>query len=227
MDAVWRDPRRRAPGRQAHPVRRRARGAARHRSRHLSLCHLLQHGGGAGGDRFGHGPGRIGYVLGIAKAYTTRVGEGPFPTEQDNEIGEFHRRSAATSSAPSPGASAAAAGSMPCWSARRSRSHGIHGIALTKLDVLDGLDQIRSASAIAGRRSASTACRRPGGAEARRRRSMKRLRAGRNRPPGRAPGRPCRRRRSNMSHIEELIGARWRCCRPAPSATTPSQLARR
>ena len=37
----------------------------------------------------GIGPGTIGYVLGITKAYTTRVGEGPFPTEQDNEIGNF------------------------------------------------------------------------------------------------------------------------------------------
>ena len=36
----------------------------------------------------GFGPGALGYVLGIAKAYTTRVGDGPFPTEQDNEIGE-------------------------------------------------------------------------------------------------------------------------------------------
>lgn len=37
----------------------------------------------------GIGPGAIDYVLGITKAYTTRVGEGPFPTEQDNEIGNF------------------------------------------------------------------------------------------------------------------------------------------
>src|SRR4029079_10389404 len=36
----------------------------------------------------GTGPKQIGYVLGIVKAYTTRVGEGPFPTEQTNEIGE-------------------------------------------------------------------------------------------------------------------------------------------
>ena len=37
----------------------------------------------------GMGPGQVGYVLGIAKAYTTRVGEGPFPTEQDNDIGNL------------------------------------------------------------------------------------------------------------------------------------------
>ena len=36
----------------------------------------------------GMGPGAVGYVLGICKAYTTRVGQGPFPTELDNEIGE-------------------------------------------------------------------------------------------------------------------------------------------
>ena len=40
----------------------------------------------------GLGPGAIGYVLGICKAYTTRVGEGPFPTEQNNEIGQTARR---------------------------------------------------------------------------------------------------------------------------------------
>ena len=43
----------------------------------------------------GLGPGAIGYVLGICKAYTTRVGEGPFPTEQDNEIGTPDRRARA------------------------------------------------------------------------------------------------------------------------------------
>ena len=36
----------------------------------------------------GMGPGAVGYVLGICKAYTTRVGQGPFPTELNNEIGE-------------------------------------------------------------------------------------------------------------------------------------------
>ena len=40
----------------------------------------------------GMGPRAVGYVLGIAKAYTTRVGSGPFPTELNDEIGETHRR---------------------------------------------------------------------------------------------------------------------------------------
>ena len=75
--------------RRAHPVRGRAGRAARHRPRHLSLRHLVEHGGGPGGGRLGPRAARIGYVLGITKAYTTRVGEGPFPTELDDEIGEF------------------------------------------------------------------------------------------------------------------------------------------
>ena len=40
-------------------------------------------------DEGGRPPGSVGYVLGITKAYTTRVGEGPFPTEQNNEVGQF------------------------------------------------------------------------------------------------------------------------------------------
>ena len=67
----------------------------------------------------GMGPGAVGYVLGICKAYTTRVGQGPFPTELDNEIGRRRSASAATNSAPTPAASGAAAGSTPCWCARR------------------------------------------------------------------------------------------------------------
>ena len=54
---------------------------------------------GSASSGSGLGPGSIGYVLGICKAYTTRVGEGPFPTEQDNEIGRSSA-SAATNSGP-------------------------------------------------------------------------------------------------------------------------------
>jgi len=65
----------------------------------------------------GMGPGAVGYVLGICKAYTTRVGEGPFPTELDNEIGrKIGERGA--NSAPIPAARGAAAGSTRCWCAR-------------------------------------------------------------------------------------------------------------
>ncbi len=90
----------------------------------------------------GCGPRDVGFVLGIAKAYTTRVGEGPFPTELNDEIGE-RIGGRARNSAPSPDASAAAAGSTRCWCARRWRPAGIDGIALTKLDVLDGFEEIK------------------------------------------------------------------------------------
>jgi adenylosuccinate synthase len=87
------------------------------------------------------GPSSIGYVLGIAKAYTTRVGSGPFPTEQDNQIGE------------TIGARGREFGTVTGRKRRCGwfdsvlvrqtiKTSGIHGIALTKLDVLDGLDQI-------------------------------------------------------------------------------------
>ena len=62
--------------------------------------------------------GAVGYVLGIVKAYTTRVGEGPFPTELPTRSASTWAR-VATSSAPSPAGRAAAAGSTRCWCASR------------------------------------------------------------------------------------------------------------
>jgi len=56
---------------------------------HLSLCHLVQHRRGGGGLGVWTWPGAIDYVLGIAKAYTTRVGGGPFPTELHDATGEL------------------------------------------------------------------------------------------------------------------------------------------
>jgi len=90
----------------------------------------------------GMGPGAIGYVLGIAKAYTTRVGEGPFPTEQINEIGEFlgtkgHEFGVVTGRK-------RRCGWFDAVLVRQMVAIcGISGIALTKLDVLDGLDEIK------------------------------------------------------------------------------------
>ena len=89
----------------------------------------------------GVGPGAIGYVLGITKAYTTRVGEGPFPTEQINEIGEFlgtrgHEFGVVTGRK-------RRCGWFDAVLVRQAVAvNGISGIALTKLDVLDGLDEI-------------------------------------------------------------------------------------
>ena len=90
----------------------------------------------------GLGPGAIGYVLGITKAYTTRVGEGPFPTEQTNEIGEFlgtrgHEFGVVTGRK-------RRCGWFDAVLVRQAVAvNGINGIALTKLDVLDGLDEIK------------------------------------------------------------------------------------
>jgi adenylosuccinate synthase len=90
----------------------------------------------------GLGPGAIGYVLGITKAYTTRVGEGPFPTEQKNEVGEFlgtrgHEFGTVTGRK-------RRCGWFDAVLVRQAVAiNGITGLALTKLDVLDGLDEIK------------------------------------------------------------------------------------
>ena len=90
----------------------------------------------------GLGPDKLNYILGITKAYTTRVGSGPFPTELKNKIGE------------SLGKKGKEFGTV---TARKRRCgwfdgvlvrqtikiSGINGIALTKLDVLDDLEEIK------------------------------------------------------------------------------------
>jgi adenylosuccinate synthase len=90
----------------------------------------------------GLGPGAVGYVLGIAKAYTTRVGEGPFPTELHDEIGERigqRGREFGTVTGRKR-----RCGWFDATLVRQTvRTSGIDGIALTKLDVLDGFETIR------------------------------------------------------------------------------------
>ena len=97
---------------------------------------------GNAGTGSGVGPGQVGYVLGICKAYTTRVGSGPFPTELTDSIGE------------TIGDRGKEFGTV---TGRRRRCGwfdavlvrqavkvgGINGIALTKLDVLDGFDELK------------------------------------------------------------------------------------
>ncbi len=90
----------------------------------------------------GMGPGQIGYVLGIAKAYTTRVGSGPFPTELTDDIGERigqrgHEFGTVT------GRKRRCGWFDACLVRQVAKVAGIDGIALTKLDVLDGLDEIK------------------------------------------------------------------------------------
>lgn len=90
----------------------------------------------------GLGPAALDYVLGICKAYTTRVGSGPFPTEQDNEIGRTigergHEFGTVTGRA-------RRCGWFDAVLVRQAIAvGGITGLALTKLDVLDGLDELK------------------------------------------------------------------------------------
>jgi adenylosuccinate synthase len=90
----------------------------------------------------GVGPGAIGYVLGICKAYTTRVGAGPFPTEQDNDIGrligERGREFGVVTGR------RRRCGWFDAVLVRQTvRTGGINGLALTKLDILDGFSEIK------------------------------------------------------------------------------------
>jgi adenylosuccinate synthase len=97
-------------------------------------------GGTATGSGFG--PCYLDYVLGITKAYTTRVGSGPFPTELDDEIGEHlgvkgHEFGATTGRKRRTGWFDAVAVKHAI------RINSISGICLTKLDVLDGLESVK------------------------------------------------------------------------------------
>ncbi len=90
----------------------------------------------------GLGPKAIGYVLGIAKAYSTRVGGGPFPTELNDEIGERigdRGREFGTNTG-----RRRRCGWFDAVLVRQTvKTSGIDGIALTKLDILDGFSEIK------------------------------------------------------------------------------------
>jgi adenylosuccinate synthase len=93
----------------------------------------------------GLGPGAIGYVLGIAKAYTTRVGGGPFPTELHDDtgrlIGKRGNEFGVNTGRPRR------CGWFDAVLVRQCvKTSGIDGIALTKLDILDGFDEIKVAT---------------------------------------------------------------------------------
>lgn len=90
----------------------------------------------------GIGPNALDYVLGITKAYTTRVGEGPFPTEQNNEIGQGlgkrGKEFGTVTGRPRR------CGWFDAVMVRQAlKTGGINGIALTKLDVLDGMGELK------------------------------------------------------------------------------------
>ena len=94
----------------------------------------------------GIAPGAVGFVLGITKAYTTRVGSGPFPTELNDEIGrtlgERGRDFGVVTGR------RRRCGWFDAVAVRQAvRLGGIDGIALTKLDVLDGFDEVKFCTA--------------------------------------------------------------------------------
>jgi adenylosuccinate synthase len=92
----------------------------------------------------GVGPQQLQYVLGVAKAYATRVGSGPFPTELDDEVGEFLR--VRGNEYGSVTGRPRRCGWFDAASLRRAvEINGITGLCITKLDVLDGLDTVRVA----------------------------------------------------------------------------------
>ena len=90
----------------------------------------------------GSGPDKINYVLGITKAYTTRVGSGPFPTELKDKIGETLGKRGKEFGTVT--ARKRRCGWFDGVLVRQTiKIAGINGIALTKLDVLDELDEIK------------------------------------------------------------------------------------
>ncbi len=90
----------------------------------------------------GMGPSSLDYVLGITKAYTTRVGEGPFPSELSDEVGQ-HLGEKGHEFGTVTGRSRRCGWFDAVLVRQMVKVSGITGIALTKLDVLDGLDELK------------------------------------------------------------------------------------
>ena len=90
----------------------------------------------------GIGPTRIDRVLGISKAYTTRVGSGPFPTELDDAAGK-HLRDAGAEFGSVTGRPRRTGWLDVCALRHARRVNGLDGLVLTKLDVLTGLAELR------------------------------------------------------------------------------------
>ena len=97
---------------------------------------------GAAGAGAGVGPSKLHYVLGITKAYATRVGSGPFPTEQTNEVGQ--RLAKRGNEFGSVTGRPRRCGWFDAAALRRSMQiNGVTGLCITKLDVLDGFSEIK------------------------------------------------------------------------------------
>jgi adenylosuccinate synthase len=101
-------------------------------------------GGAATG--LGIGPSRVGTVIGVAKAYTTRVGEGPLPTELDGAMGERLRETGQEYGAST--GRPRRCGWYDAVAVRYAvRVNGLNALAITKLDVLDGLEELQICTA--------------------------------------------------------------------------------
>ncbi|MEY3200517.1 MAG: adenylosuccinate synthase [Pseudomonadota bacterium] len=97
---------------------------------------------GAASAGAGVGPGMLHYVLGITKAYTTRVGSGPFPTELSDEVGK-HLATRGNEFGSTTGR-ARRCGWFDAAALKRSiQINGVSGLCVTKLDVLDGVEEVK------------------------------------------------------------------------------------
>ena len=97
---------------------------------------------GQAANGVGMGPGKVDSVLGLAKAYTTRVGSGPFPTELYDDIGQgLGERGKEFGTV--TGRQRRCGWFDACLVRQAVQISGISGIALTKLDVLDGMDELK------------------------------------------------------------------------------------
>ena len=172
----------------------------------------------------GVGPRAIDGVLGVAKAYTTRVGEGPLPTELTGELGNRLRESGQEFGAVT--GRPRRCGWYDAVAVRYAvRVNGLDALALTKLDVLDGLPELQVCTGVprAAARSLDRDARRPGAA--RRVRAGLRDAAGLDarRPPACASTTICRARPAPTSRGSKRSPAcRRRSCRPARRARTRS-----
>jgi adenylosuccinate synthase len=102
--------------------------------------------GGQAAAGSGLGPSAISYVLGLCKAYTTRVGEGPFPTELHDEIGErIGQRGREFGTV--TGRKRRCGWFDAVLVKQAVMTGGVNGLALTKLDILDGFEEIKIATA--------------------------------------------------------------------------------
>ena len=90
----------------------------------------------------GVGPNALHYVLGITKAYATRVGSGPFPTELDDDIGQ-RLRDRGFEYGSVTGRSRRCGWFDAAALKRSAQINGLSGLCITKLDVLDGLDELK------------------------------------------------------------------------------------